>query len=256
MQQKFFVQLFLFFATIPLQLSCNGPNPAPKSTANNGKRNIKAYYFPIESLMEGKVYEYRSVDNELDPPFYWYYRSLREGNATYLTGMYYDPDFAPFQYVREEKVRNGMLLTEFFWFEKDSLGQPVKVPVSIKEGNVFPFEVSLPGNVLVSSICWKLPTDTLTKMTFVRNRQFDGDTTYTFRGKAYDCVKFHVRELIDNEREGHLEQEYLAREIYAKGIGLVYFKKDIAEDWKMEYELVHIYNKKTFEETFNVNLAK
>ncbi len=214
-------------------------------------RNIKDFYFPLASLEEGLIYEYHSINNQYDPPFFWLYQTKVEGDDLFLTGTYFGPDFSKYQSIREEVVSNGMLLDEFRWYEKDTTtNTEYEVPVEVHSGNVFSFELTNPPSVLVSSIHWTLPTDTLTKMTFIRNRQFEKDTTYTFANQSYDCLKFYVRELIDNERQGHLEQEYEAAEIYAKGIGLVYFRKDIAKEWQMEYELKEIHEKAAFEEKY------
>ena len=191
-------------------------------------RNIKDYYFPVNSLASGKVYEYHSINNQYDPPFFWLYETVEENENLYLTGTYFGPAFNKYQSIKEEVVSNGMLLQEFSWYEKDTATNlEYQVPVEVQSGNVFSFELSNPPSVLVSSLHWTLPTDSLTKMTFIRNRQFEMDTTYTFLNESHDCLKFYVRELIDNERQGHLEQEYEAAEIYAKGIGLIYFMKNI-----------------------------
>lgn len=245
MKYSFLILIILFF-------SCqNGNNSASE------KRNISEFYFPIDDLFEGKVYEYQSVGNEHDPPFYWYYRTLNTGENTYFTGMYYDYNFTPFQFIREEKVSNGMSLQDFYWYETDTLtNKQNKVPVNISSGNVFPFKVSNPPGVVVSSINWKLPTDTLTKMTFIRNRQFDKDTVGTFQNREIEAIKMNVLELIDNEREGHLEQEYSATEIYGKGIGLIYFEKNIAPEWQMKYQLVDIYSMEEFVEKSGVQLTE
>lgn len=224
---------------------------------NTQKRDIREFYFPIDDLFEGKVYEYQSVGNEHDPPFYWYYRTLNTGENIYFTGMYYDYNFTPFQFIREEKVSNGMSLQDFYWYETDTLTNTQnKVDVNITSSNVFPFQVSNPPGVVVSSINWKLPTDTLTKMTFIRNRQFDKDTVGTFQNREVEAIKMNVLELIDNEREGHLEQEYPATEIYAKGIGLIYFEKNIAPEWQMKYQLVDIYSMDEFVEKSGVQLTE
>jgi hypothetical protein len=225
------------------------------SSCAEERRNIKEYYFPIEALKEGKVYEYQAINDEISPPFYWYYQTIEQNGGTYLIGTYYGPDFTQYQLIQEEMVSNGMLLDNFYWFEPDTAtNTQIRVPVNIDLPSVFGFEISDPPSVLVSSINWRMPSDTLTKMTFIRNRQYEKDTTYSFQNQTYDCVKFYVRELIDNENEGHLEQEYEAAEVYAKGIGLVYFRKDISKDFKMEYELKDIYDMKTFEEKFQVGL--
>lgn len=223
-------------------------------SCNNSPRNIESYYFPIESLKAGKIYEYQSVGNEHDPPFYWHYQSVEENGITYLKGTYFDHDFNPFQMITEEQVSNGMLLQEFSWFEPDTTGNQAKVAVNIESGNVFSFEIKEPANVLLSSFSWQPLLDSSMIITFIRNRQYESDTVFSFQNKQYKSLKFYVRELIDQDQEGHLEQEYEASEIYAEGIGLVYFQKDIAADWKMAYKLTNIYDPSAFEKKYGVDL--
>jgi hypothetical protein len=245
MKYSYLLLFILFF-------SCQNGN-----NTSNEKRNIRDFYFPIDQLFEGKVYEYQSVGNEHDPPFYWYYRTLNTGENVYFTGMYYDYNFTPFQFIREEEMSNGMSLQDFYWYETDSLTNTQnKVDVNISSSNVFPFQVSNPPGVVVSSINWKLPTDSLTTMTFIRNRQFNRDTLVEFQNRKVDAIQMNVLELIDNEREGHLEQEYSATEIYGKGIGLIYFEKNIAPEWKMKYKLVDIYSMDEFLEKSGVQLTE
>ncbi|MEO1711933.1 MAG: hypothetical protein AAFU60_01185 [Bacteroidota bacterium] len=68
------------------------------------KLPTKAYYYPLDSLYEGVVYEYRSLQQQQDPPFYRYFRTMDQDTAIFLTAMEYDLEYQPFQFVREEIV--------------------------------------------------------------------------------------------------------------------------------------------------------
>ena len=228
-----------------------------QSCQEENRNQFKPYYFPIEDLKEGKVYEFHSVGNEYDPPFYWFVRSIEIEGSTYLTVMYYDYNFQPYQFVREEVVSNGMLLADMYLYETDTLtGKQNQIFVNIDSGNVFPFEKKEPAPVLLSSIQWQ--QDSLTTMTFVRNRQYLSDTSVVFKSDKIEAIKLNALEMVDSEvkGEGHLEQEYAGKEIYAWGIGLIYFEKNISPEWQMRYALKDIYNMETFEEKFRTNLGK
>lgn len=222
----------------------------------NEERDIKKYYFPVADLDQGLVYEYETAGDERNPPFYYYYRNVRDAADLYLTGTYYDYNFTPIQFVREEVVKNGMTLSDFYFYTTDSLTQKQnRVPVEILNNNVFPFTVNetQPG-VLLFSIKWDDPEPTGTEYTLIRNRQFAGDTTYVYQGKTYDAVQFYVRELIDNYNEGHLETEYDGLEIYAKDLGLVYFQKNVSEEFIIKYQLKDTYPMTVLEEKFSKTL--
>ncbi|MFZ2897259.1 MAG: hypothetical protein WA004_01480 [Saprospiraceae bacterium] len=209
---------------------------------------LEDYYFPLDELREGLVYEYRSAGDTLDPPFYWFYKTIEQEGVTYLTGMYYDANFTPFQFVREERVDNGMLMTDYYLYETDSTGKQIQVPVNIEAGNAFSFGKPNPKTVLFSKISFTSPSAPGMINTLVKNRQYVSDTTYVFGGQTYDALVFYVRELIDIEDQGHTEHEYDGTEIYAKGLGLVYFRKNVSEAFVTEYRLVDRYGMEGLEE--------
>ncbi|MBI5916988.1 MAG: hypothetical protein HY842_16580 [Bacteroidetes bacterium] len=214
---------------------------------------LRSYYYPLDDLETGKVYEYGPLADELDPPVYWHYKSVTEGGIRYLLGTSYGPQFSPDQFVREEEVPNGMLLTDFYLYEMDSTGESQKIQGEIEAANVFPFTVSQPPGVLLTSLHWR-PLGDSSSITLVRNRQYDRDTTYVFNGKTLPAVKFNTRELVDQEEVGHLELEFGGMEIYAEGLGLVYFRKDISNERRIEYELKAVYGVEEFEQKFKAKL--
>lgn len=236
-----------FFPALLFIVSCNG--------SKGSVRNVESFYFPLNQLSEGKIYEYHSTGNESDPPIYWHYKSEKIGESEYLTGTSYGPAMTPDQYVKEEKVANGMLLQDFITFEKDENGKAQPVKANVVNPNVFSFGVKKHGSVVVTTIKWTA-LDGSAHYTFVRNRQFETDTTVNFNGKNIQAVKFNIIELIDQEEQGHLELEYGGTEIYARGIGLFAFSKDISEGWQMQYQLVNIYTKEEFEKKFNARLEE
>ena len=238
--QKYFFFLFLLLSLA----ACTEPDSA--------MRDIQSYYFPVADLDPGRVYEYETAEDPRNPPFYYYYRNIRTGGFLYLTGTYYDYNFTPIQFVREEAKDNGMILSDFYFYHTDTLtGKQNQVPVEIQANNVFPFSVDEqnPG-VLLFTVKWNDPETTGTEFTLIRNRQFAGDTTYVYQGKEYEAVNFYVRELIDNYNQGHLETEYDGLEIYAKGLGLVYFEKNISEEFQIKYKLKDTYSMEVLEEKF------
>jgi len=219
----------------------------------DGLRNIEAYYYPLSDLQDGKVYEYEPVGEPTDPPVYWYYKSLAQGGTAYLLGTSYGPTFSPDQLVREERVQNGMLLNDFYVYETDADGNSQQIQASIEAANVFPFDVKPLGSVVLTSLHWRPLGDT-SSITLVRNRQFDSDTTIIFQEKNTPAVKFNTRELVDQEEAGHLELEFGGVEVYAKKLGLVYFRKDVSGQRRIEYRLKSVYSMEEFEAKFKAKL--
>ena len=243
----FKLNLILSLAFLFLFFSCQN---------EKGTRNIEAYYFPLNELKKGKVYEYQPIGNEFDPPIFWYYKSMKQDDGYYLLGMGYDPEFNPDQFIREEKVSNGMLLLDFYTYESvDSVGNKTQVQADIAAGNVFPFYVKKPANVLLTSLSWKPEGEDGAKINLVRNRQFTNDTSFVFKNKNIPSVIFKTIELIEHDEQGRLPIEYDGTEVYAKNIGLVRFKKNISKGYQMAYELKDIYTMEEFEEKFRIKIG-
>lgn len=224
----FFITIFLF-----LGLQCQ----------TDDSRDIQAFYYPIADLEAGKVYEYHPIGNTTMEKDYWYYKTTKEGKSTYFTGSYYDEQQNVRQFFKEEKLHNGMLLEEMKIHYRDTSNVQQSIPVEIQAGNAFPFKVKQPSGIFLYKIKWIDPFDPSVHTTLIRNRRYIGDTTYVYQGKTYECIQFELRELIENYKkgEGYAEPEYDGLEIYAKDLGLVYYRKNISENFRLEYELKNIY---------------
>ncbi len=231
MSRFFLLKFILYFLFFYLSACNNIP----------GKRDIKAYYFPLEDLKEGKIYEYQAVGTDSIAPFYWHFQTVQKGENTYLISQYFDHNFRLQQFTKEEIVKNGTLLTDFFLYAVDTItGQQVQYPVNIEANNAFPFEVGDSTGTFLFKLYWTDYLNPNQKIRLIRNRYFMGDATYSFNGKEIDCVRFYTKELLEIEEEGFQELQYDGIELYAKNIGLIYFKKEIAKNIVQEYELATI----------------
>ncbi len=217
------------------------------------KASLEAFFFPYDSLLQGKVYVYEPVGNPHDPPMFWHYQSALENGRRILKSTSYDIDFLPDQFSVERYVRNGVVLDSFVTWESVGDSSKQAIAVTIEAGNVFSFERK--PDVLLTTLHWYSPS-TDAHITFVRNRQYLSDTIYVFEKDTLAAARFYIRELIDTETEGHLELEYDGEECYARGIGLVWFRKNINPEWQMEYRLSRIYEPSYFEQLFGVRLKE
>ncbi len=222
------------------------------SCRENGPKDIRDYYFPLRELEEGLVYEYEPVHLDSLTPAYWYYRSFIQEEGVFLTGTYYEYDLVPLQLVREELVRNGMLVQDVYLYEEeaDSSGQQNRTAVEVLQGSAFPFEVTDSSGVFLYKIRWAPPQDSGAVLTLVKNRRYLKDTVVQALGENHDAVVFDVRELLSYDKEGVFEQEYGGREIYAEGIGLVYYDKKIGGSMALSYALKRRYPMNELEEQY------
>ncbi|MEM1323079.1 MAG: hypothetical protein AAGG75_22635 [Bacteroidota bacterium] len=221
------------------------------------KIQIKAYYFPVEELKEGLVYEYNSVGKDSLAPEYWYYKTFEQDSGLYFTGQYYNYDFEIGQFVSEEVVGNGTLLHQLFMYEPaDSNGQQLRFSVEIEVPNVFPFEVRDSGGVFLYKIKWTSPSQPERRTRLIRNRRYLGKRPYEFNGEQHEAIAFSTRDLIETNEEGYQELQYDGEEIYAKGIGLVYYRKAIDSNLVLEYQLKGRYKMEELEKKFAENLKQ
>jgi len=221
---------------------------------SGGKRDISEYYFPVKDLRGGKVYEYVVSQNDSVMPEYWYYRTFVRDSGLFLVGTYYDHRFQIGQIVREKITKSGALAKECHLYEADpnpeTEGGQIHTTTIIDAPNKFPFGVKDSSGVFLFKLQFHPPDDPKATIYVVRNRRFLGNAPdFEFDGKKYPCIKFSLRETIGNEKEGAAEVEGLGEEWYAKGLGLVYYKKTYGSgSFKTEARLTDIFPMSTLEQ--------
>ena len=222
--------------------------------SGNGYRDIRNYYFPLKSLETGLVYEYEPVGNTPSGVNYWYYRSIFQNGEVHLTGTYYENDLVPLQLNNEQMTEAGMILQDLYLYETDSTkeNQQIQIPVEVIQDDVFPFSVQKEGGIFLYNVKWSSPNDPGATMELIKNRYYAGDTTIVFQDKKYDAIIFDLKELVSYDKEGVLEQQYNGQEIYAKGLGLVYYSKKVSEALNLRYQLKDRYPMEALEEKFRL----
>lgn len=216
----------------------------------DGKHDIFNYYYPLEELRDGRVYEYRPVEADSLPEEYWFFKTIYTDTAEYLTGTYYDYNFMVRQLTTEEIVENGSLIKNYFLYTMDSTGVQHQVPAEVIGATAFPFEVRDSGGIFLTNLKWTFSKNPEVSTTMIKNRRYAGKTTYKYQGKPVDAVVFDIKELVDDYNEGHWEKQYTGKEIYAKGIGLVYYEKTIDDNFVLKYALKAVFSMEELEERF------
>lgn len=216
------------------------------SCQTDDRIDIRDYYFPVEQLKEGLVYEYQPVNNDSIGPSYWYYKTIETDSALYFTGNFYEADLSVKQFFQAEIVSNGCLMEDYFLYLTDATGQQMRFPAEVLAANAFPFSVRDSGGIFLFKLKWTFQKAPLQTTTLIRNRRYIGKESY----RDLDCIGFEVKELVDDYQEGHLEKQYAGQEVYAKGLGLVYYKKEIGDNFVLEYELADTYSMEVLEEKF------
>lgn len=215
-----------------------------------------AYYYPIEALKEGLVYEYHPVNNDSLPVNYWYYMVQEVEGVDYLIGNNYNAHFEVQQFVREKVGPSAVLLEDFIIYEEGEDNKKTPLKVSIKSNEVFPSYQLDSVKAYKMALKWDITEEQGTSITLNRSRTFLNQTTFDFEGIKRACSIFKLEEHIEHfvEDDGYLEPTYPGIEFYANGIGLVYYKKVLAEGVEIEYQLTKRYSMSDFEEKFSHSL--
>jgi hypothetical protein len=224
-----------------------------------GKNKLREYYFPLEALhKEAKVYEYEYHIRDSTFKMYWYYQSLLQNDSIYLIGTCYNQNFEQLMVMREERVKNGMKLTDMYFYTTDAKGYAVQNRVEIQGGAVFPFEVKDSNSIFINIIKYKDVKDSTRQTTLTRNRRFLSETSYDFRGQKLEAVAFEMKEeqAENDTKRGGISYVSKIKEIYAQNIGLVYTKRQMTDSEFIESRLLDIYTMSALEEKFKQNLSK
>lgn len=197
---------------------------------SDGKRDIRDYYFPVESLQDGLVYAYSAQEGDTSERRYWYYRVFERDSGLFMASTQYDRNFEIVQMLREKILNSGSRARNSFLYETDTLsGKARPIPVTIESPDLFPFRVSDSLGVFLFGLKYHPLYDSAATIYMIRNRRYLGDgPDFEFAGKKYPTIRFGLREAVGNEKEGASEIAGTGEEWYAKGLGLVYSEKSFA----------------------------
>jgi len=215
-----------------------------------------AFYYPLDSLQEGLVYEYQPVENDSLPVNYWYYMVQEVDGVPYLIGNNYNSKFEVQQFIREKVGPESVLLEDFILYEDAENDTKTPLRVSVLSNEVFPSYKLDTLKAYKMSLKWDIPQEEGTSITLNRSRTFLNFGKFDFEGISRKCSIFKLEEHIEHfvEDDGYLEPIYPGIEIYANGIGLVYYKKVLTEGVEFEYELAKRYSMSDFEKKFSRSL--
>jgi hypothetical protein len=228
-------------------------------TIGCGKKNIREYYYPLTQLREKPmVYEYEFKTRDTSFRLYSYFQTVVQGDSVSFVGTDYDPNFQVMMMRREQMLSNGMKLQDLRYYGSDSTGKAIEMKASVTGGAVFPFEVKDSNGVFINIIKYRDPKDSTHETTLTRNLRFLRTTTYDYKNQKYDALEFEKK---DEQAERDLKQGgwqhvFKVKEIYAKGLGLVYSKRAVTEEDAVEIILVDVYTMEDLEKKFKTHLER
>ncbi len=202
----------------------------------DGTTDIREYYFPVRELLGGQVYAYASEVGDTTERRYWYYRTFSRDSGLFLVGTQYDHFFQINQIVREKIDPTGATARQVLLYEPDTAAQK-RIPIEavIEADDLFPFRVRDSLGVFLYRLKYRPPFDTSAEIYLIRNRRYVGrGPDFDFEGKKHPTLRFALREAVGHQAEGAAEIEGTGEEWYAKGLGLVYFRKTFGSEGQIQ----------------------
>ncbi|HUR31962.1 MAG TPA: hypothetical protein VMZ69_11065 [Saprospiraceae bacterium] len=197
------------------------------------EEDLSPYYLPADELgAEGTDYIYRSQSDTTLPPEIWRHIKTSEGH---ITSINYDHNQQVVQKQYEHIVGNGVLIDSLHLFFYDDSGRTISLPVRVLSPNRFPFAKDT-SKVYLAHLEWFQPGDSL-HVVLERRRKFEGDTTWTWGGKTIPAIRIKTEDKFETEKDGWTTSGWKGEEIYAKDLGLVYYRRNISEQMVLEFGL-------------------
>lgn len=203
------------------------------AACTDGPRDVRNYYFPVRDLAErGLVYVYDNTGTLPGPPQeFSYYLGVDVDTALHLAITHYDGAFEPRQQNREQVRNDGAYLEEMLLLAPDSAGRSIPVMADVLFPRTFPFylDPAVP-EAMGYRISFEPPSKAGTTNFVSLNRTFRGDTTVQVLGGRYDALVFDLAGEVSQRdpAAGDISPQFTGYEIYAKGIGLVEYRRDLS----------------------------
>jgi hypothetical protein len=196
--------------------------------------DYSGYYLPLDDFpAEGLVYTYRNLSDTSAGPEIW--RHIKRGDGQ-IESINYGPQEEIVQRQFEKITSNGVMTDSLLLYFADSTGTRTPISVLILAPNKFPFNPGDSTKVWLTHLEWNQPQDSL-HIVLQRRRRFKEDTTWSSHGKTVPAVRFTTEDTFETESDGWTTSTWTGEEVYAQGIGLVYYRRDISGQLSLEFEL-------------------
>lgn len=238
---KFFL-LILTVISSSLYWSCG--------TKSKSESDLQKYYTHLKPEEGVKVYHFAStVDSSLSGEF-WRIYADNPGTISYAI---YNEAGELLQWYRERGVGTGIIMEEYSLAGKDSSGAFTPVRAVIRYDDVLPFE-AVKGGIFLFRMQWQgIGRDNM-GYELIRNRIFSGDTTVQYQGKAVPAITFRLKDRVETEKTGILGLDISGEEVYAAGLGLIYYIRHLSNNRIMAYHLKEILSPDQVKQKFGLTL--
>jgi hypothetical protein len=195
---------------------------------------------------KGIVYRYTSVNDPSLPDEFWHYRFDGAYRGNFLRATMYTASGDVVQRSVERLTRQKAELLSLDLLYRDEVGSN-EIVTAISENDTFVFgpidSLTLTGYQIEY---WDTTEDSVW-ISLTKHRLLEGPAEFVFEGKFFPAIKVQTTEKLETETEGFTETVWHGVEIFAQGLGLVYYRKTISEQFILEYRLAEILEYPTFQ---------
>lgn len=197
------------------------------------KTDFEEYYFPFEQFIKPKVYKYVDA-NDKSNIVYWRLSTEERKNKTYFVTRGYDSNRNQIEFFEEQITSKGLIVTNF----TDIYDTQNKKDGRITQNKVYMWKQKKP-------YLFKIYVDSANYIFEKKRTHTDKKITKLFDKKSYDCIimddLYTTREIKNEERSYDYKQETY----YAKGIGIIGYKRFIPNGKIYDYILSEIIKNST-----------
>ena len=210
------------------------------------------YYNHMTFDHTGQVYIYKAISDDGMPDEVWHYRFDPNFRGSYLHSAMYTPSGDLVQRIKERITVDGAYLLSLDLYYVDEEGNEEEIITRTTQERTFSFGKIDDKPKTRYVIDYIDNTADSVRVILTKERVVDGRTTYTYEGAEMPAVLVRTNEVLETETEGFTESEWKGTEIYVQDIGLVYYKKNITEQFVLEYELREIINYEEFRYRYGI----
>lgn len=192
-------------------------------------KDIRDYYFPVRELTDGLVYEYTNRGTLVEEPSeFWYFLGLDRDTALYLSSTHYADGMTPDQVSRERITNEGVYLEQLTLYPPTLSGTRTQVETEVLYARTFAFYRD-DGKATGYRVAFT-PTENADATNYVTlDRRYRGDTTLTVMEETYQAIVFDLEGEVSQRDplQGDISPTFTGYEIYAEGLGLVEYYRDL-----------------------------
>lgn len=194
--------------------------------------SLQKYFYPLEKMTgNGQEYRYSSDIDPNAPPEIWIHKFI---SPDIFESTNVDSEGKMILRQKDKVVSNGVMMDSMILSGHLPDTTPTLINVKVLKPNRFSFSNDTLN--YVTQLDW-VQTENDLHIVLNRNRKVDSFLEYEWQGKKYKAVKLYVYDTLETEQTGWSKTEWRGYEIFAEGLGLVHYERQVNKNMRISYSL-------------------